>query len=772
MVTLGVLEECTEVANSTIFVVQKTSGKWRLICDLRKYNERLTDYIVHLPSPYELINKICSSELYTYADFSDAYFQVLLSDESIKNHPIVASVSGCSKNFRFLRMAQGLRPATATFVNLTNQVYSPMSDHVSNYLDDSVIGTVNDEDIHFRKMKQFVQLTNDAGLRLSMTKCVFFAKNITFLNYTVSEGKWGLSEKQKKTIGSLNADNLNQEKRESLAAFLQHFNRFASGVSHASRKIRDSTLPIEDIKKAIEKVKAKLINSKALKSVDFVSDLHIYIDASEFDCSGCIYQKSKTGGMELVTCFSKKLPKPMLNKGIYDKELYALQQLVKTYRYLLIGSHRKIFWTDNKAVQAAEKSRAPSLRCLFDFIRASFGNVKFNYVSTKQNPADILTRQNINSVAKNKSKRNCKSKYASKTLDESLLTKVLGLHSKGGCVAAGKLHLTMAATDNFAHVTRKEIDEALTHCKDCKHIENHVLPRKSVPGITLSKEWTTQDSIYIDHKTILTTARKDKMRDKDTTDFDPTEGLETSCLTVFEPVSQQVWVYPVSNYETETVKDCLRNVFQQNGTPGSVISDNAKSFVALRPWLEKLYNTSLHHTSAYHPCSNLSERAHKEFERVLKKYDVEKGSFKYESWKDALAQCVIAMNSLRNTTYGLSPYEISKNRVISELEPLRFHPTPFEYQLRGNRFIKKADKNLNSKLKRCLPVYKRNSVVKVNIPGESVKFGTITAYKDNINEHAVKMKFPNPDGGFFPSIGISKDWICIQANEKTEDKTV
>ena len=128
------------------------------------------------------------------------------------------------------------------------------------------------------------------------------------------------------------------------------------------------------------------------------------------------------------------------------------------------------------------------------------------------------------------------------------------------------------------------------------------------------------------------------------------------------------------------------------------------------------------------------------------------------------------MNSLRHSTYGLSPYEISKNRVICDIEPLRFHPTPFEYQLRSNRFIKKADKNLNSKLKRLLPAYKRHTVVKVNIPGEAVKFGTVTAYKDNANESAVKMKFPNPDGGFFPAIGINKDWICIQANEKADEK--
>ena len=791
MVKLGVLEVCTEVANSTIFVVQKTSGKWRLICDLKKFNERLTNYIVHLPSPYELINKICGSKLFSYCDFPDAYFQVPLSDESIKNSPIVASVSGCNTNFKFLRMAQGLRPATATFVNITNEVYSEISDDVSNYLDDSVVGTVDDEEIHFAKLRRFIEITNDAGLKLSQAKCVFFAKNITFLNYTITNGKWSLSDKQKSTINSLNADNLNIEKRESLAAFLQHFNRFTTGVSHAARKIRDQTLSDEAIKSVLEAVKTKLINSKALKSVDFKSELHIYVDASQSDVSGCIYQKTKGTGMELVTCFSKKLPKPMLAKGIYEKELFALQQLVKTYRYLLIGEHKKVFWTDNRAVLAADKSRAPSLKCLFDFIRASFGNVRFNFVPTKQNPADIFTRQPassdsasdcgsdfnklsvseqvklVNSIAAGKPKRDCV-KLSKKTMDRHRKDKILSLHVKGGCVSAGRLLTTFKSIPDFAEVSKEEIETVLNECETCQHISNHVKPRKSAPGVTLSRELSTMDSVYIDHKKIISKVRSDHMDDQNDQNDENAESFSgnKTCLTIFEPVSQMTFCYPVMGYDTSTVKACLRLFFQANGVPGSVIADNAKSFTALKPWLEKEFGCALHHTSAYHPCSNLSERCHREFERVLRKFNSDSGKFNFEDWEDAICKCVIAMNTLKHSTYGLSPYEIFKNRIIQDLEPLRFSPTPFEYQLKSNRFVKKADAVVNSKLKQRLPVFIKDSVVKVAIPEEPIRFGTITAYKDSPFNKAVKMKFPNPDhqGKFLKPIAISKDFICIPAN--------
>lgn len=168
MVGLGVLEKSTLPANSTIFIVQKTSGKWRLICDLRKYNERLQDFVVHLPSPYELINKICKFLLFSYVDFPDAYFSMPMSDHSLKNNPVVASVSGMYYNFRYLRMPQGLKPATATFINMLNEIYAPIQEFVVNYLDDSVIGSDDDEELHFTQLKKFIQITSDSGLKIAL----------------------------------------------------------------------------------------------------------------------------------------------------------------------------------------------------------------------------------------------------------------------------------------------------------------------------------------------------------------------------------------------------------------------------------------------------------------------------------------------------------------------------------------------------------------------------------------------------------------------------
>ena len=749
MVDLGVLVECTETANSTIFIVQKSSGKWRLICDLRRYNDRLADFVVHLPSPWELINRICQFELFSYVDFPEAYFNVPMSEESIKSNPIIASVSGQQKNYKFLRMAQGLRPATAMFVNILNEIYASVSNFVFNYLDDSVIGSSNDEHLHFQQLKKFIQLTQDAGLKLSLKKSVFFAADLTFLNYTVSNKSWSLSENQRATINALNADNLTQKKRESLAAFIQHFNKFHTGVAFASRKIRDPSVSQESVKSYLDNIKKKLIESPALKSVNFEDDLHIYTDASQFDCSGIIVQKPKKGKPELVTCFSRKFPDSIINKSIYEKELWTLHQVTKTFRYLFLGKHRKTFHQDNRAVLAAQKSKAPSLNCLFNTIESTFSNVLFKFTSSENNASDCFTRQTVNNIA----------------LPPAFASKILKIHCNAACAPPERILSTLQGLEEYRLITKKDVEEVLKGCPSCKLVENFKKPRKSSPGITVAREKTVQETIFIDHKTVINTHRSKTIRLNSQNDprLDISDAQKQSVLTVFEPVSKLVWFYPVNTYSTENVKEALRTYIMWNGPPANVVSDNALSFVALGTWLDREYSSKLHCTSAYHPQSNLSERAHLEFEKVIKIYDDETKCYKFEHWRDALSRACVTINSLRHHLHKMSPYEIYKNRVQMDIDPIKFHQVGLEHRVNFERFKEKVDKIVKSRLKVVLPIYKKGDRVKVEFPQQIPRFGVITSTADHQFKMAVQVRF-NKD----KPVSVSKNFICVPRNPVIE----
>ena len=803
MVDLGVLIESTEAANSTIFIVQKSSGKWRLICDLRKYNERLADFVVHLPSPYELINKICQFELFSYVDFPEAYFNVPMSDESIKSNPIVASVSGQPKNFKFLRMAQGLSIACAKFVNLLNEIYAPVAKFVVNYLDDSVIGSNSDEETHFTCLKEFIKLTDEAGLKLSLAKSVFFATDLTFLNYTVANGAWSLSDNQRATINALNTDNLTKTKRESLAAFIQHFNKFHTNVAFASRIIRDPASSVETVKAILDNIKTKLIKSPALRSVNFENDLHIFTDASMHDCSGVILQKCKSG-FELVSCFSRKFPAAVASKCIYEKELWTLHQVTKTFRYLFLGPHKKVFHQDNNAVLAAQKSKAPSLNCLFNTIQTTFTNVKFVFTPTSKNASDCFTRINnlspdsVNALVdlplsifeptqQSESSANADSSSQSQEypveipdsellplenaaparkskMPQAIADKIMKIHCNTGCAAPERILLTLQGLEENSLLTRNDIESVIQNCPACKDIRNHRKPRRSAPGITIPNQTTCQEVIFIDHKKIITEPRARAIAriNLDDPNFEA-DGVN-SCLTVFEPVSKLVSFYPVKNYSAENVKIALRAHFVQNGPSQNVIADNAPCFTTLKTWLSKTFSSQLHHTSAYHPNSNLSERAHKEFEKVVKLYDATTGQYNFESWRDTLSSACISLNSLRHNLHKMSAYEIYKNRIQCDIEPVSFHPVGLEHRVKLEKFAEKVEKVYKSKLKIKLPVFLKGQQIKCDIPNQPVRYGIVTSTADHEFKLAVRIKF-----GKQRPVAISKNFICVPRNGVSVD---
>ena len=310
----------------------------------------------------------------------------------------------------------------------------------------------------------------------------------------------------------------------------------------------------------------------------------------------------------------------------------------------------------------------------------------------------------------------------------------------------------------FTGIKQASVEEVLKECEICMDVRNHKKPRKQTPGITIAKEKTCGCSVFMDHKTIITKARQHRILDNSDPDYVP-DGSKQSILTIFEPLSSLVAAYPVSDYSSAEVKRALRIWMMNNGPPKNVIADNAPNFTALKTWLKDGFNSELHHTSVYHPNSNLSERAHREFERVLKIYDVKCGKYKFEEWEDHLALSIVATNSLRSPKFKISPFEAHKNRIQSNVEPLEFHPAPMEQKLATEKFLEKADRSMSSTLKVAVPVFKRGQIVKVSFPDQLPRMGKVTATKDFDTRGSVQVKFDQEK-----SVSVSKDYICLPKN--------
>ena len=182
-------------------------------------------------------------------------------------------------------------------------------------------------------------------------------------------------------------------------------------------------------------------------------------------------------------------------------------------------------------------------------MKSTFSNVEFRYVPTDKNASDIFTRVDdnvtcaegsvdsdaVNSIATTKQPRNS----TNYKMSENLQNKILKIHVNAGC--AQKILITFQGLGQ--QLKAKEVNEIISKCTLCNNIENFSRPRKSAPGITISKEESCQCTIFIDHKKIITQERLANIRENNSSadpDFRP-ESNSQSCLTVFEPVSGTVW---------------------------------------------------------------------------------------------------------------------------------------------------------------------------------------------------------------------------------------
>ena len=299
-------------------------------------------------------------------------------------------------------------------------------------------------------------------------------------------------------------------------------------------------------------------------------------------------------------------------------------------------------------------------------------------------------------------------------------------------------------------------------------------PRKSSPGITLSREESCMDVIYIDHKQVIGKSREKTITDNNQDpDWEPDGDLMKSTITVFEPISGAYWFYPVSGYGTETVKAALRTWFMTTGGQANVVCDNAPCFTALKDWLLKWYGSKLHTTAAYHPCANLAERAHRNFEAVLNKYDSVSKEYNFQNWQDNLSLACRTQNSLKNVKFRESPYEILLNRTQRDIEPLKFFPTGREQNRQLQRWTEKCRAIDKSTLKRILPVFVKGQKVKLMVPHKQVEYGIVTTDNDNEHNKTVHLSIRGniPFGFSKDHIGVPKNGVAVE-DSKLDDSVM
>ena len=214
--------------SSPIFVHRKSSGKLRILIDLRRVNHLLRHDYLNSNFPISIMtdatNHFAGKNLFCKLDCSQAYHCVQMADDlSVQ----LLAFNFASRTFAYNCLAQGLNKSVTGFSSFVKHYLDPcLAANVCTQFMDDIAAGVNNFDEMIPALRKIFDCLRESGLKLSAHKCEFGTTKIDYLGSTITPK--GISPKRakiEKFLGQIRMPNtVKQVKR--LIGFVQFFRNF------------------------------------------------------------------------------------------------------------------------------------------------------------------------------------------------------------------------------------------------------------------------------------------------------------------------------------------------------------------------------------------------------------------------------------------------------------------------------------------------------------------------------------------------------------------
>ena len=168
---------------SSIVLVQKKDGAWRLYIDYRALNKINVRNKYPIPRIDDLLDQLKGAKYFSKIDLKLAYHQVPIKPSDVWK-TIFKSKEGL---FEWLVMPFELTDAPATFMRLMDDILQPFTNaFVVVYLDDILIFNQSWEE-HLHHIQQVLQTLRQHTLCANLEKCTFGMTQVQYLGYIIDE---------------------------------------------------------------------------------------------------------------------------------------------------------------------------------------------------------------------------------------------------------------------------------------------------------------------------------------------------------------------------------------------------------------------------------------------------------------------------------------------------------------------------------------------------------------------------------------------------------
>ncbi|XP_062705610.1 uncharacterized protein K02A2.6-like [Aedes albopictus] len=397
MESQGIIEKVTSASNwiSGMSAVAKGKDDFRLVVNMRGPNRAINREYFRLPLLEEMKVQLHGSKFFAKLDLKNAFYHLELHPES-RDLTTFLTENGM---YRFTRLMFGVNCAPEIFQREMTRILKDVKNKIV-YIDDVLMFASSLEDLR-KTVCDVLERLRSNNLTLNAAKCEFDKTRLKFLGYELDEHGFHVDDAKIKSI--------QQFREPSTISELRSFLGLASFISPHVKHFADITSPLWEIiaskswtwgakqSAAFNTVKEQII--KCCVTLGFFSEddkTILYTDASPVALGAVLVQEDLQGKSRIISFASKSLTITERKYAQNQREALGAVWAVEHFSFFLLGRHFTLR-TDAQGVSfILNRSREDSKRALTRAdgwaLRLSPYNYTVEYVRGADNIADPSSR--------------------------------------------------------------------------------------------------------------------------------------------------------------------------------------------------------------------------------------------------------------------------------------------------------------------------------------------------------------------------------------------